>query len=213
MTFKEIVDQVLLESFDESDRMYAKGWVNARLGYIWDMDEWSFTKGHATVAVTANSGTVTGLPADFGIATSLQRYDGSHLRGYEEWGEFADLYLGSANAQTGIPAAFTVQGGVITVGPVSNETNAAYILGYEKAPTVLVNDSDIPAIPQQYHLALVHGGKAEGLTLRSVLLADPFEHMFDQAIQRMARKYLTEVRGAVHQTPAYRPGVWMGRTR
>lgn len=206
MTFRELVDQTLSESFDESDRTYAKGWVNDRLGYLWNLEEWTFTKGHANVTVTGGSASVTGLPADFAVATSLQRDDGCYLHAYEEYREFARRYLGTGNATGGTPAAFTVQGGIITLGPTPFASSSAYLLTYEKAPTLLVNDSDVPAIPAEYHLALVHGAKAVGATLRSVLLADDHEKLFDQAVQGMTRKYLTEVRGASSQVPAYRPG-------
>lgn len=206
-TFKELQDDTIQDSFDESDRVLVKKWINSRLGYLWGLNEWTFTKGHALVAVTAGSSNVTNLPADFKIAVSLQRGDGCPLREYEEYLDFADNYLGTLNtAWAGLPQGFTVQGGVMTVGPTSTETNSSYLLVYEKGPTPLVADSDVPNIPWEFHDCLIDGAKATGFGRKSVLLADPFEAKFKDAIQAMTRSYLTEVRGSNEQMPAYRPG-------
>lgn len=208
MTFKQLQDAVLADGFAESKRSDAKNWINFRLGWIWDLDEWTFAKGSSAVTVTAGSQVVTGIPADcdYSAVTGLYRADGQPLIPIESYNDFARLYVGTGNNQQGPPEAFCVYGSSIFVGPTSSETTAAYLLLYEKAPTLLVADGDIPAIPPQYHLALVHGAKAEGFKLSNVPLADAFDADFQAAINAMRRKYLVSVRGAGTQVPRYTPG-------
>lgn len=205
MTFKDIQDAVIKDTFDESDRADVKTWVNHRYGVVMNQNEWTFTQGSQNVTVTGGSQAISNLPADLGIALGLQRADGWPLEAIPEYRKFARRFLGTGNVQTGQPCAFTVWAGQVLVGPTSNESSTAYLLTYEKNVTPLVADSDIPVIPQEHHLALVFGGKADGLSLSSVLLADPFEQHFNTEIQAMTRKYLTAVRGASTQVPAYRP--------
>jgi hypothetical protein len=114
------------------------------------------------------------------------------------------MYIGTGNASTGLPEAYTVQGTTIYVGPTSSETSANYLLHYQKAPTLLVNDSDVPGIPAGYHLALVHGAKAEGFKLTNVPLAAAFDADFQAAITAMQRKYVDASKPRVVQAPAYR---------
>lgn len=206
MNFKDLQDATIADSFDESDRDQVKHWINHRYGLLMNQYEWTFTQGEAVVTVTNGSQNVTGGPADLGIVLGLQRADGGHLRGYSEYRKFAHRYLGTGNTQPGQPEAFTVWAGNVLVGPTSNETSGAYLLTYEKSVTPLDDDDDVPVIPLEHHLALVFGAKADGLTLKSVILADPFTQMYNAEIQAMTRKYLTAVRGAAEQVPAYRPG-------
>jgi hypothetical protein len=83
--------------------------------------------------------------------------------------------------------------------------SANYLLSYEQSATLLVNDSDVPNIPAGYHMALVHGAKAEGFKLSNVPLAGSFEEDFQAAITVMSRKYLGNNRTGHPQVPAYRP--------
>lgn len=206
MNFVQLQNAVLADGFAETKRSDAKNWINFRLGWIWDLDDWSFVQGTASVTVTGGSQTVSSMPTDFSLALGLQRADGTQLTPIEEYVDFAHRYVGTTNNQTGPPQAFTVVGSTIYVGPTSNETSSTYTLTYEKAPTLLSADGDIPAIPTQYHLALVHGAKAEGFKLSNVPLADSFDQDFQAAITAMRRKYLRSIRGAGTQVPAYRPG-------
>lgn len=206
MNFKAIQDAVIKSTFDESDRADIKTWINHRYGTLMDQNEWTFTQGTANVTVTAGSQAVSNLPVDLGIVLGLQRVDGTPLEAIPEYRKFAARFLGASNAQAGRPCAFTSWGGQVLVGPTSNESSAAYLLTYEKNVTLLDDDTDIPVLPAEYHLALVFGAKADGAKLSSILLADPFEQQFDADVQAMTRKYLVSVRGANTQMPAYRPG-------
>lgn len=201
MTFKEIVDATLSGGFSESQRSDAKRWVNFRYSWVWDIAEWSFTFGTATVTVTG--GTVTNMPADFAAARAVIASDGTQLVALTDYRDYADAYIGTSAPNVANPEAFTVLGNSILVGPTG--TSGTFTLVYEKTATPLVNDGDVPAIPAAYHLALVHGAKAEGFKLNAVpSLADSFDADFQAAITAMKAKYLSNTDVTV-QVPAYTP--------
>lgn len=206
MTFGAILDAVLADGFDSTRRTDAKTWVNTRLGLFWNAGEWSFRQATANVTVTAGSSTVGGLPSDLRVVTGLDRDDGKPLKLYREYRDFAAKYVGINNAQSGTPEAVVNLNGVVYVGPTPTATSSSYVLSYEKAAPTLVNDSDVPTIPAEYHLALVVGAKAEGFVLTSVLLSDPFEARWQEHLTSCKQEYLVSVRGAGEQVPAYRPG-------
>lgn len=207
MQFVDIQNAVISGTFDETDRPDIKNWINGRGSLLWDIDEWSFRRASANVTVTAGSNLITGLPADFQIATDVFRDDGFKLKMFEEYREFASIYLGIDNTWNGPPEAATVLGtNEMLVGPVSNETSSTYLLAYERGWTTLVNDSDEPLLPNEGLMALVFAAKADGMVLRNILLNEPLEQRYQEYLQVMQRNYITAVRGEGHQTPAYRPG-------
>lgn len=202
MTFKQIVDATLSGGFAESQRADAKNWVNFRYTWMWDIADWTFAQGTATVTVT-NGAVTSGMPTDFVTALAIFSSDGTPLVPFAEYRDFAELYIGTASAGAVLAEAFTVLGSTISIGPTSS--SGTYTLVYQKGPTPLVNDTDVPAIPAGYHLALVHGAKAEGFKLNAVpSMADAFDADFQAAITAMRSRYLRNL--DVHvQTPAYIP--------
>jgi hypothetical protein len=205
VTFKAIVDATLADAFAEGKRSSAQGWVNFRLSWLWDVADWTFKKGTAAVSVAASSQVVGTVPADFLIAMGLWNAEGTPLEPVFDYDTFATRYLGTGHVQPGKPEAFTVLGTQILVGPTSSETSTGYLLAYEKAATMLVADADVPGIPAGYHMALVHGAKAEGFKLSNVPMAGAFEEDFQAAITVMGKRYLTNNRAGHPQVPAYRP--------
>lgn len=204
MDFISIQNAVIADAFGESKRADVKQWINFRLGWMWDVDEWTFKMGTDLVTVTTGSQAVTSVPTDFATALAIYKSDGAPLEAVTEPREFYRRYYNATSTSTGEPEAFTVIGSSIFVGPTSSVTKTDYQLVYEKAPTLLSANSDVPAIPAQYHMALVHGGKAEGLKLMNIPLWESFDQDFQAAITAMRRQYLVGIRGASEQFGAYR---------
>ena len=192
MTFLEIVNAVLAGSFDEAKRPSAKAWVNTRLGELLDMETWVFMRATASVTVTAGSRTVTGLPTAFGVAHSLIDGDGEPLTPFRDPVAFLERY--PTNVSSGTPEAWTAIGASIMVGPAATVTSSAFTLIYELAHTDLVADGDVPILPSQYHLMLVHGAKATGMRMLGIPLWNEHEQAFQQSLDAMRRKYLVTVR-------------------
>jgi hypothetical protein len=207
MTFKAIQDAVISKSFDEPDRADVKNWIVFRHAWLWDLCEWQFKFGTATVTFTANSQIVGGLPTDFQVAIVLYDSNGLPVAPVRDFRTFFDTF--NANLQNGsaAPKTFTVVDSQMFVGPAGDGTTG--LLVYEKSKPMLVNDSDATGLPDGYDLALVHGGKAEGFKLSNIPgLADQFDADFTAAANAMQRQYLTSIRGQVGQMGAYRPGQW-----
>lgn len=208
VTFDDIVDAVLAESFEDTVaiRARAKTWVNAKYGSVWDSEEWTFKQSSEAVTVTAGSQAVSAVAGTYASVLSLSRADGCRLEPVEEYRDFAARYLGTNNVEQGIPEAFTVVGSNVFVGPTSSETSAAYLLVGELALTLLSADGDIPAIPAHYHLGLVFDGKAAGLALSDRVLAQQYAALAHEIYAPMRQAYLRAVRGTATQTPPFRPG-------
>ena len=203
MTFLQIVNAVLADAFAEGKRADAKNWVNHRYTWLCDLEEWPFMRATTVVTVTAGSATVTNVPTDFAIAQALLDQYGTPLEPVRDPQDFYDRYYGQTVAN-GKPEAFTIDGGVLLVGPTSNETSALYKLVYQRAAAALSADGDVPIIPTGYHMGLVHGGKAEGFRLTNVPLADQFDADFRGTVDAMRAKYLSPMRDKRRQSPAYR---------
>jgi hypothetical protein len=143
VTFLQIVNSVLSDRFDESLREDAKNWVNHRLGWIWDLEPWTFRDGTANVTVTAGSQAVTNAPTDLGPIRAMLRSDGTRLRALQP-DEFFSSYYNNTAISTAQPEAYTVVNGSIFVGPTSSETKTDYRLVYVKRVTLLSADATSP---------------------------------------------------------------------
>lgn len=204
LNFGQIVDLVLKDGFDETDRADAQNWVVARHAWLWDSDEWTFRMGTAPVTFTANSQFVAGLPTDFRIATALYNQQGWPLEPIRDIDKFFDDFNTNQNLGSSGPVAFTVVGPGLLVGPMGDGTTG--MLVYEKSKPALIGDLDSTGLPDGYDMTLVHGAKAEGFTLKNVPLAQTFENHFAAGIVALQKNYLTGIRGQVGQMGAYRPG-------
>lgn len=206
MTYRQIVDAVLAQGFDESDRTDAQNWVQFRHSWLWDLDDWTFKYGTATVTFTAGSQTVGGLPSDFHAGVALYDSIGGFVRPIGDYREFFTSYNANLQNGTGTPEAWTVLGGTMLIGPAGDGTTGVLI--YEKAKPTLSADSDSTGLPDGYDLALVHGGKAEGFKLKIVPdLAQSFDEDFTAAANALRQSYLNQVKASgSRQMGAYRPG-------
>ena len=203
-TFLELQDAVILNLLDESDRAAVKTYINHRYGWILALEEWSFLNDTASVTVTAGSQTVSNLPSDFGIPIGLWDSDGNPLQAMSDWRRFQDLY--NANlGDTGTPEAYTVIGSTLLVGPVPDTTATDYLLAYELEGAAMVADGDTPIIPSLFHVALIHGGRAEAMKMQHNPTWQAVEQDFLASIDAMRRRYLVGVRSTGEQVPAYRP--------
>lgn len=205
MTFKEIQDAVLTRRFKETQRADAKTWINHRYWWIWALEDWTFTEGEALISTTAGSMTLSGLPTDIRTVRALLRQDGEPLK-YLPWDDFYRTYYGTGTAPSA-PQHWTRVAGTYYVGPAADITSAAYKLVYRKEYTKLVADGDIPALPEGSHLALVHGGGAEGRKLESDPMYLAFDQDFNATVDILRVNYLVDQRGDNRQWPAYNPAV------
>lgn len=204
MTFLELQDAVLADAFDASKRGDVKNWINHAYAILCDLDEWTWMRASAAVAVTSGSQTVSSMPADFGVANALVDQYGASLEKILDPEVFYDRYTG-LGASTGQPEAFVNVNNGLLVGPTSNVSSSAFRLVYERVVTAMSADSDVPILPAMYHMALVHGAKAEGARLTLMPDAPNFDQAFQTSIEAMRNKYLRPIHDRAPQVPAYRP--------
>lgn len=204
MPYVDIQNAVLADAFSEGKRAKAKTWINARHAWIWDLHEWTFRFGTATVTFTSGSQTVASLPSDFRHAVALYDTNGSPITPVRDRRQFFDGYNANLLNGSGVPRAYTVIGGTMLVGPAGDGSSGLMV--YEKSKPTLVNDSDLTGLPDGYDLALVHGAKAEGFKLANIPLWQGFDEDFTAYIHAMEANYLNEIQGAAGQMGYWRPG-------
>lgn len=274
MTFREIQDMAI-KRFNSGLRGDLKEWIRATYGLVWEMEEWTFKTAVAAVTVTANSDTLTNVPADLGVPHLLQNSQGDKLK---QLGlrDYMLNYQGSAMDAAGLPYFWTLigdgPGATIKVGPPSSETSALYELTYERAccsypsttlsvgatlpvatltvvstaefpsagtvmiagrkvtytgktsttltgcsggsgtfaigePVVsltatayqLAADTDVPLLPPDTHMILVHGAQAIGQSLENDSTVALSDERVTQMLEGMRRRYLTAGRGETAQ--------------
>lgn len=188
MTSAELLDLILLD-FEPALRSRALAALNNRYAHLWNLEDWTFRYSTVNPTTAANTLALAGLPADFGVVVNLWNELGDRLA-YVTGREFYDRYLPTVYGQ---PEAFTVTNGQILLGPIPIAVTT-WTLHYRKRLTLLADGIDVPAIPAEYHLALVHGARAELLATY-----DPdggaMEQLWQLDIQAMAREYLSDVEG------------------
>ena len=206
MNGASIIDQVLQDSFPNSRRDQALKWVQYRVSLIWANDEWEFVQAHKNdVTITSGQNTLANLPTDMGPVVGIIPPNRDALIPYDEYRDFADLYIGPGSFQPALPDAFCVVDGVVFVGPTSTET-ANYQLIYERTPPVIADDSSAIPMPDPFEGTIVDAAKARGFTLTNNPLGAGFEASCQEGLQSLRRLYLRSMRGTSTQAPAYRPG-------
>lgn len=201
MTFLELQNATMNDRFDESQRGDVKNWINSRYWQLWNEEEWSFRYATDLVSVTSGSQTVGSLPTDFGDVRSLQRGDGTTLASLDPV-SFNRTYYDARAVYSGLPEAYTVVDGVVSVGPASSETATDYQLVYEREYTKLVLDAAIPEIPEGAELALVYGASAMGLQLQNDYTWQFQETLYQGELATMRRSYLRDRRDSNAQYAA-----------
>ena len=203
LTFKEIVDAVLADSFDEKKRADAKKWVSFRHAWLWDLEDWTFRRGTSTVTFTAASQTLSGTPSDLHAVIALYDTNGNPVVGISDLREFFDAANPAVATSTGTPTFYTVVDGSILTDTLGDGSSGTVV--YEKSKPSLVNDTDTTGLPDGYDVALVHGGKAEGFKLTNIPLWQGFDDDFTAAANALRRSYLSQVRETGQQWGAYHP--------
>jgi hypothetical protein len=182
MTYADIFNEVINTRFNGANVNSAKLWVNLRYGMVWGDRDWTFATGHASASVAIGSNAVS-LPTDFGRVNAFLRSDGTPLV-YLTPIDFDTTFYNVA-VSTGTPDYYTVVNGQILVGPTSNVADTGYDLIYRKKFVKLVNDSDVPAIPEETHYMLVHGALATGLVIVNDFTWEFQEQAYQAILQSM----------------------------
>jgi hypothetical protein len=202
MSYKQIQDAVLADSFVESKRIDAKNWIQFRHAWLWDVEKWTFKYATGTVTFTAGSPTAA-IPPDLANVLAVYASTGYGVRGVKDVRQFFDVGNSNLGVGGGAPQIYTMVGSQMYIAP--NGDGSTGIIAYEKNKPALVNDGDSTGLPDGYDLALVHGGKAEGFKLTNVPLWQGFDEDFTAAVNALRNNYLSSISEAgAQQLGAYR---------
>lgn len=133
-------------------------------------EDWSWLLADFTFQTTAQKQTYT--PAEAGV-TDLGVWDRASFRAYTTANNFADEQLiipveypvfrnqyqyGNMRFTYARPMSFAVEPGTknLLLGPIPDATGWTVLGKYYRAPMVLVNDTDIPAMPPRFHMIIVY---------------------------------------------------------
>lgn len=210
-TFLELQTDVMGDRFVESQRGDVMRWINSTYWRVWTMEEWTFRYATQNVTVTTGSKTVSSLPANLGPIRAFQRGDGTPLT-FMEPADFDRAYNDPRVTYTTLPEAYTVINGVVSVGPASSETASDYLLEHEKEYTKLVNDEDVPLLPEGcLSDILVAGPTALGQKEQNDFTWQFLFQTFQDGLDALRRGYLTSARDAFQSMPADPLGsAWWG---
>ena len=194
-----LLDGILLDRFETEHRPRALQALNNRYAHLWAIEDWTWRFARVPVSISAGVGFVGGLPDDFGVPLYLWDDQGSELT-YLDTDSFAASYP-PASPQ-GFPASWTVIAETIYVGPIPGVSSSAYQTYYRRRLIPLSDETQIPAIPQEFQLALVHGGRAELLAFYNDPTSSDMEQQFQMDIEALRREYLADATGQPSTWPA-----------
>lgn len=193
MNFLGIQDEVISNRFDPGQRPQVKNWINYRYGRLWGMENWTFKYQITTLAVPGNASSV----ARGTIGDIVRIWDTTVAPGYAPMRPLRpeDLWDAGSTTQTGAPYDYTMVGNTIYFERPMNANRSFYVLSTLPF-AALVNDSDIPLIPTEFHSLLSSGATATGLMRENDPAAQAFEQDWERGIQDLKAAYLTSLRTA-----------------
>ena len=165
-------------------------WINSRYARMWSAEPWTFKKQIATVTLSSGSNS-TSLSTFSRIEAIWDGTDSSSYYGMEALRP--EDYHGFATDTSTKPVSFTVIGNTSQFDAPASGNRSLVILG-ERSFTPLSSGTDVPLIPEEFHLTLAHGAISEGLRLEADPAWQGAEQDFEAGITAMRQVYLTAVR-------------------
>lgn len=202
MTFLEIVDEVLFDRFSEARRNSVKRYVNARYGRVWAQEPWTFKRDVANTSVASGVSSVSLSSIGMQRVEGVWRVSGNY--NYDIAAGRPEDFFDWVSAVGGTPYDFTVYGDSIQLDRSPSSTTDIVVLG-ELAFTALVNDGDVPLLPEEFHMMLVHGAASEALRMENDPTWQGFEQDYLGYLQDMKLGYLTAVRNYGDAYPSWQP--------
>jgi len=119
---------------------------------------WRFLRSEASLSAT---GRTVSLPADFALPIALILNDGIGMRElrYMSYESFKEMYRLTTFAD-GVPTAFTTFNGniIFNATPLSDYP---LTLEYYQSPQVLIENTDVPLLPERFHMLIVYKAMRE----------------------------------------------------
>lgn len=205
MTFLEIVNEVLFDRFAETRRSSIERYVNARYGRVWAQEPWTFKRDAVTTSVAGGVSSVLLSTLGMQRIEGVWRVQGNY--NYEIDSSRPEDFFHWVTSVGGVPYNFTVYGNTLHLEKSPSSTTDVVVLG-ELAFTELDNNTDVPLLPSEFHMMLVHGAASEALRMENDPTWQGFEQDYLAYLQDMKMGYLTAVRSYGDAYPSWNPGPW-----
>jgi hypothetical protein len=199
VTFLESVDEILSDRFSEGKRASAKRWYNHRYGRIWSQEPWTFKMALVPFTVAADATTVS--------LGTLQRVHS--IKNYTYAPSYSDItplrpedYLSWASGSGGVPDGLTIINNTIHLTRPYT-TGGSFVAVGELKFVPLVDDSDEPLLPEEFHMAPVHGAISEGLRLENDPSWEAAEADLQTSIMDMRKSYLSQMLVPHDEVPSW----------
>lgn len=151
-----------------------------------------FMEREATLTTTNGLDTVTGTPSDMQVPLTLRLYSPTNYATalpYLEYEEFDVSIPNPSLAGNTVPTSWRVFNKTIYVYPIANGTYTLK-LKYIKVPAELVNDIDVPEIPEEFSEALVLAGYRRALEHNDNYdQAQVIQIQIDEQLNKMDERY------------------------
>jgi hypothetical protein len=191
MSVGDLLDGILLDRFEPEHRARALEGLNNRYAHLWAIEDWTWKYAQIPVIISVGVQNGSGLPADFGVPMYLWDDRGNELT-YQEISAFRFHYPPAT--QQGPPECWTVVDQQIMFGPIPG-SNATFQTYYRKRLIPLTDEGQVPDIPLEFQLALVHGGRAELLAFYNDPTAADMEQLWQMDLDALRKDYLADVTG------------------
>jgi len=187
MNFLELQNEVISDRFDEGRRDSIKSWINYRYGRIWAAADWTFKLQTDLLSVDQGSQNISrGTRGDI-----LSISDGTYGTGFDPMYAYRPEEFFDKSVQTAArPIGYTIIGDLIWFNAPLDVTRSYRVMSETKF-VLLSADSDIPAIPEEFHYMLVHAAASEGLLKENDPSWQGEEQQYEAALDGMKEEYLS----------------------
>lgn len=205
MTFLEIVNEVLFDRFADTRRESIERYVNARYGRVWASENWAFKRVVVPVSLVAGDSEITLTELGLQRVEAVYRSSGTSYYSVEPTRP-EDFFRWATTSQVS-PVGFTIYGDSLHFENSPSSTESLYVLGELKFEP-LVEDGNVPLIPEEFHMMLVHGAASEALRMENDPTWVGFEQDYQAYKEDMKLGYLSAVRTYGDAFPAWIPNAW-----
>lgn len=179
-TYASLISEVLEHQFSESKyKPLVSRWLNEAQRRLVIESELRTQEESESITTEANVATLT-LPTNYGRFIDLYNTETK-----ESLEPLTPHDIDNVPTSTGRPYAFAIIGGTVTLYPTPD---GAYPLAlrYWKLPEDMVNESDTPSIPVQYHeLLIAYAMKKAFLRENDLQMAQTWEGQWEKGILKL----------------------------
>lgn len=205
MTFLQIVNEVLFDRFSETRRSSVERYVNARYGRVWAQEPWTFKRVVVEAVISAGADTVTMATLGLQRVEAVFRASGNVY--YDVGSLRPEDFFDWATSVSATPESFTIYGDTVHLERSPSSSETLFVLGESKFVPMVAN-GDVPLLPEEFHMMLVHGAASEALRMENDPTWQGFEQDYQAYLNDLRLGYLTSVRTYGDSYPTWIPSVW-----